>query len=331
METERLVIDRVRPEDKEDYYQNISHDKNVLKTFVCRYAETPEELDLDPILNNEGLFAIRLKETGSLIGIILLFDEKDGTCEIGYGIGSHYWNRGYVTEAAECFLEYCFEEKGMKTVKASYFTGNDASRRVMEKCGMTYSRFSPKEMEYMGVERDLTYYAIDRNTFRVHNQTKGNQISKKDAREVEIRVLEKSEMETALKLAWDVFCEYESPDYSAQGTEEFRKTLNDAEYLTGIVYYGAFAGNSLVGLLGIRREKHHICFFFVDGAYHRSGIGTKLFRRMLEDYPGKRLTLNSSPYGLPFYEHLGFVPTDNEQTVNGIRFTPMEYTDGKQV
>ena len=43
---------------------------------------------------------------------------------------------------------------------ASFFTGNDASRRVMEKCGMTYSRFSEKEFVYLGTERDLTYYVI---------------------------------------------------------------------------------------------------------------------------------------------------------------------------
>ena len=42
----------------------------------------------------------------------------------------------------------------------SFFTGNDASRRVMEKCGMVYSHDSPKELTYLGIERDLIYYAI---------------------------------------------------------------------------------------------------------------------------------------------------------------------------
>ena len=39
---------------------------------------------------------------------------------------------------------------------------------------------------------------------------------------------------------------------------------------------------------------------------------------------GKTITLNSSPYGKPFYLFLGFIPTDDEQIVNGIRFTPMK-------
>ena len=162
METERLIIDPIRETDQEDYFLNISHDKKVLETFICRYADTLEEFDFSSYPGRRDLFAIRLKETGRLIGILSLFDEKDGACEIGYGIGSRFWNRGYATEAVRRFLEYLFREKGMKTVYASFFTGNDASRRVMEKCGMTFDHFTEKELTYLGVERDLTYYVIRR-------------------------------------------------------------------------------------------------------------------------------------------------------------------------
>lgn len=164
METERLILDRIRETDKEDYFNSISHDRKVLETFVCRYAESLETFDFSTYLGRDDLFAIRLKETGRLIGIILSFDETDGACEIGYGIDPAHWNKGYVTEAVKRFLAYLFDEKGIHTVTASYFTGNDASRRVMEKCGMTYLRFSAREFEYLGEMRDLTYYAITKNS-----------------------------------------------------------------------------------------------------------------------------------------------------------------------
>ena len=101
-----------------------------------------------------------------------------------------------------------------------------------------------------------------------------------------------------------------------------RKTLSDKYYV------GYFDGEKLVGVLGVRKDRRHICFFFVDGQHHRRGIGTGLFRRMLEDFPGRTITVNSSPYGVPFYMSLGFAATDSEQTVNGIRFTPMVYKGG---
>ena len=166
MQTERLIIDDVRPSDKADYFHNISHDKKVLETFICTYQESLEDFDFTPYLSayrtNNVLFAIRLRETGRLIGILIYFDEKDGSCEIGYGIGSEYWGSGYATEAVRRLLDHLLYEKGFGTVYASFFTGNDASRRVMEKCGMRYDHFSEKELTYLGRERDLTYYSIHR-------------------------------------------------------------------------------------------------------------------------------------------------------------------------
>ena len=70
METERLILDSIRESDKEDYFINISHDKKVLETFICRYAETLEEFDFSSYPGRQDLFAIWLKETGRLIGIV---------------------------------------------------------------------------------------------------------------------------------------------------------------------------------------------------------------------------------------------------------------------
>ena len=160
METNRLIIDQVKETDKEDYFLNISHDKKVLETFICQYEETLEDFDFSKYPGRNNILAIRLKDTGRLIGILTLFDEEEDSCEIGYGIGSRYWNQGYTTEAVQRFLEYLMQEKGFRTVYASFFTGNEASKRVMEKCGMTWDHFSGKELTYLGVERDLIYYAI---------------------------------------------------------------------------------------------------------------------------------------------------------------------------
>lgn len=80
----------------------------------------------------------------------------------------------------------------------------------------------------------------------------------------DIRPLEADEIPAALSLAWEVFSEYEAPVYSAEGTEEFRKCLNDEAYLSGIEFYGAFESEKLIGVVGIRGEAKHICFFFCN-------------------------------------------------------------------
>ncbi|MCQ2974102.1 MAG: GNAT family N-acetyltransferase [Bacteroidales bacterium] len=142
---------------------------------------------------------------------------------------------------------------------------------------------------------------------------------------METRKLTENERDIALQLAWKVFLEFEAPDYPPEGTAEFNKALHDENYLAGLVYYGAFINEKLVGMIAIRKEQGHLCFFFIEGEYHRQGIGTKLFNIMKEDFIGKTITVNSSPYGLPFYKAIGFVPTSNEQITNGIRYTPMKW------
>ena len=69
-----------------------------------------------------------------------------------------------------------------------------------------------------------------------------------------IRKLSEDERQDALDMAWVVFSEYESPDYSAEGTEEFRKCLHDEGYLSGLHYYGAFDAEKLIGEITIRPE-----------------------------------------------------------------------------
>lgn len=159
----RLVIDDIRAEDKENYFWNISHDLEVLKTFVCNYQENIESFDFEKYLGRNDLFAIREKENGNLIGIFVECEvnQTAHSLEIGYGIGSKHWGKGYMTEVVKAMLSYYFEQTAFRTVYASFFPENTASKRVMEKCGMVYSHTIEKEFTYLGIERDLIYYKID--------------------------------------------------------------------------------------------------------------------------------------------------------------------------
>ena len=153
--------------------------------------------------------------------------------------------------------------------------------------------------------------------------------------EYEIRRLTPEELPAAMELAWDTFLRFEAPDYGPEGVEAFRRTvIENADFLAKCCsgenrMWGAFDGEKLIGLNGMRGESH-ICLVFTHHAYHRKGIATALFRRVISDVRRenpqvKKITLNSSPYGLPFYLHMGLYPSDAEKTIDGIRFTPMAY------
>lgn len=139
-----------------------------------------------------------------------------------------------------------------------------------------------------------------------------------------VRRLNVDEIQSALDLTWEVFLQFEAPEYSKEGIDFFRESLDDEERTRALKFYGAFDGDQLVGTLCMR-EPQHIGGFFVKADHHRQGIGRALFETMRRDYDKQEFTVNSSPYAVKVYEHLGFQATDKEQVVNGLRFTPMIY------
>ncbi len=143
--------------------------------------------------------------------------------------------------------------------------------------------------------------------------------------EVIIKEIDKTALNEALSLVWRVFQEYEAPDYTQQGIDEFYNSIHDEGFLSKLSMSGAYMNKELVGVIATRNNGAHIALFFVDGNYHRQGIGKKLFKKVLELNTASRVTVNSSPFAVTIYRKLGFIDTDNEQTVNGLRFTPMAY------
>lgn len=153
----------------------------------------------------------------------------------------------------------------------------------------------------------------------------------------EIRKVRSDEVKDALNLAWEVFLEFEAPDYKPEGIETFvRAIVQNDDFISkcqqGLCpLYAAFDNERMIGIVGIRQDKTHINLLFVKKEYHRQGIATSLFRYLLNDLVRnnptlKEITLNSSPYAKLFYLHLGFDALSDERERGGIRFIPMKYT-----
>ncbi|MDE7399408.1 MAG: GNAT family N-acetyltransferase [Oscillospiraceae bacterium] len=151
----------------------------------------------------------------------------------------------------------------------------------------------------------------------------------------EIRKVKSNEVDEALELAMEVFMEFEAPDYGPEGVETFKQFIGDERLIQGFKsgicpMYAAFDNGEIIGILGMRDNKTHINSLYVKTEYQRKGVATEIFRFMLHDLREENpslseITLNSSPYGLPFYRHLGFIPQSEELEEDGIRYTPMKF------
>ena len=93
-----------------------------------------------------GLFAAELRDTGTIVGRIgFLATEIDESAdaELHYHLSPSAWGSGLATEATRAVLAWGFENGRLGHIVAAIHPDNHASRRVAEKCGLTFW----KEME----------------------------------------------------------------------------------------------------------------------------------------------------------------------------------------
>ena len=60
--------------------------------------------------------------------------------EIGWRFDRTHWGNGYATEAATAALEFGRDVRSLGPIVSICQTGNDASRRIMQKLGMVFDR-----------------------------------------------------------------------------------------------------------------------------------------------------------------------------------------------
>ena len=78
------------------------------------------------------------KIRGALVGTVSLSRAHPRIGNLGFGVATEYWRRGYATEMAARLIAFGFGEIGLHRIGADVAVQNMASRRVAEKAGMAY-------------------------------------------------------------------------------------------------------------------------------------------------------------------------------------------------
>ena len=141
---------------------------------------------------------------------------------------------------------------------------------------------------------------------------------------MEIRQLLNNKKDEALLFVKRVYIENKDESYSEQGIETFCNFINNKEITKSFKVYGAFENNILKGIIATDSQKRHICLFFVDKVLQGKGIGKELMKVVINNNENSYITVNSSRYGVPIYEKLGFVKIEEEKEQDGLKFTPMK-------
>jgi len=147
LQTERLLVRQWRPEDREPFAR-MNADPRVMKFFPACLSRLESDALADRIereieQRGWGGYAAELRPERVFIGFIGLsvptFQAHFTPCvEIGWRLAAEHWNRGLASEGARAVLRHAFEALGMESLVSFTTEKNLASRRVMEKIGMTH-------------------------------------------------------------------------------------------------------------------------------------------------------------------------------------------------
>ncbi len=144
--SERLTIEELSKEDKQDYYR-LYTDEQLNKWWGYDYHEDLGENIPSPDYffefqqklkeqKEEFSFGVKTYHTGILIGELVLHNfDYFGGVEIGFRFFKEYQGKGFAIESASLLIEDLFNSMGAKKIKAKCIKENYSSNKLIERLG----------------------------------------------------------------------------------------------------------------------------------------------------------------------------------------------------
>jgi RimJ/RimL family protein N-acetyltransferase len=147
--TERLLLRQWRDDDLAPFAA-LNADPEVMRYFAAPLTRAQSGAFLKRAYSTIyregwGLWAVEVRDGDPFIGFVGLnapgFDDHfTPALEVGWRLDRFHWGHGYATEGASAALTFAFEELGVAEVVSFTTVGNERSRRVMERLGMSRDR-----------------------------------------------------------------------------------------------------------------------------------------------------------------------------------------------
>jgi RimJ/RimL family protein N-acetyltransferase len=179
LETERLILRRLTVADLVAFLAYLND------PLVARYQtweDYPEQTAIERIEEQKALapgipgkafsFALELKETGALVGhVVLTVQEKDEQqAEIGFTLARRFQRMGLAREAATRVLDYAFAELRLHRVFAITDCENDSSVALLARLGMRREGHFIQNIWFKGKWGDEYSYAVLRDEWLDHRR-----------------------------------------------------------------------------------------------------------------------------------------------------------------
>ena len=164
IETPRLLLRKFQEYDKADMFELLSDEQWCLDDGGY-HAFTEMDAEFEFLFQRflqQQRYAIVLKETGKVIGIINMMEAERSVkaYELGFGIHRQYQRQGYGYEAVSNVIRTWFAQTDTEMFIAGHFPYNTASKKLIEKLGFTYEGCEHNAVDHavLGPTDVLNYY-----------------------------------------------------------------------------------------------------------------------------------------------------------------------------
>lgn len=149
LETDRLVLRRLRHEDAADLFDYFRRDQVTAYYDLESFRELRQAEDLIQVWNRrydgqQGIrWGIALKSADRIIGTCGFHNwfKEHYKAEIGYELSPEFWGKGFMTEALQKVIHYGFEAMGLNRIEAFIDPANTRSRKLLERLGFREEGF----------------------------------------------------------------------------------------------------------------------------------------------------------------------------------------------
>ncbi|MGB8367205.1 MAG: GNAT family protein [Candidatus Babeliales bacterium] len=187
LETERLMLRPIEPEDAEDLLL-IYADPEALQFTSVRARETFEEIYDCIEKYRERYFqgkpapwAMILKETNTVIGLcgFIKWIPELSSAELTYLAARNYWDQGFAEEAKEAVITCAFEQMKLNRIESHVYGGDQISLEVNEILGFRIIGAIPEYGYYKGAYRDCIVLSLLKKDFDTMLQQREQKIAEK--------------------------------------------------------------------------------------------------------------------------------------------------------
>lgn len=177
LKTDRLVLREPRLSDADAFAGILS---NPEVTRYTNISDPPNRKRSDRMVSwmtklftrgSGCAWMIEHKTSQELLGAVRLNDihKTAKWAVVGYELHSGHWNKGIMSEALDAVADCAFDQFDLNRLEAWTLPGNDASDRVLEKCGFVYEGTLRQKNRFKGRFHDHRIFGLlksehDRNS-----------------------------------------------------------------------------------------------------------------------------------------------------------------------